>query len=1059
MEDTLPSSGGYGVGEWRHALEVLFWCLKDNPEGITIARDLDLVPILVELSAAELPFGEYLEEDQDNNSSDSEGEPTDPSTEQVSFSLHQNYTLPSSDHQHAQNEGEGYRYCSRCIVPSSLKRGLRGNFEDSKNDGFVYAETVLATMAKWDENVHRDCLDMEVIVGKVKGGKLGCGILAKHAKEIRGRVVNFVWSGMETFKGELISGFFEDGEGGKEKHVEENASRSDIAEEKKDPQLEEIDNLPQAPQTDEAAQPNDPPVDTTPAPQSFISVLVALMSHRLDEKLYASASASCQLMAELALPAPYYADRHPSRVQPHSHLNLQETSSLTFEVSQALVASGLEEAMKKGCEMLVGGNGGGKDDRDAYLTAAGVDGFPLTAIMCKVIGRLCLSHEEFKDTIVEGIVKDATSANSVPGSRAGGSRTGSRTASRSKTQSRSSRSAPAFNHIFHTLIETLSNGVRSFTGQTTDGLSVQYSLPETNHCDLNIKIESSGALASLCMGHGTAAQCFAEVGVSALQALVSHASKRSPPELQVQACRCIYSTSVFKVVKQRMVMELKALAVLLLLLHSDEPDVVIYALCAIQAVVENCHPGQQFVCQFKGLLPFVRVTSGNWAGGGNDGYYRTANAAACKAVKAIVDRHTENRHLATSVKINCHLVQILLNGDSEERKSCVAMFSDLLKHNNDNRDELVAFGGVEALAVICRMGDDFLKSTAALQMKIVCANSNELTRELTKVGGVPPLVSMMNSGDTLLQRHACQSIAGLIMDQVFEKEVRLCGGIGCFVTLLLCDDDETATYACIALGRSVAHDEESKKQAIEMGCMKILGQIAAGSREVGKQPDGIKYMDGGELFGETRSFEEEGQGDKMGFGFNISAARGSGLGDELCMALRCTREAAIALGNFATNEELFILDGSSNFIDGRRVSGMLPGGLLRQAPQTHQPSSDFTKLGVQEEESDEEDADPNDDSLWEEDEITGMRVRKKRAEVEAFVPEIALRLARRTEEDRKSAMTAYIERQEYLRLELERERLEAEGGKSDDSDESLSDYYESQEDSDEEEQDGVVEGV
>ena len=923
----------------------------------------------------------------------------------------------------------------------------------------------MATMAKWDDNVHRDCLDGEVTVGKVKGGKLGCGILAKHVKEIRGRVVNFVWGGMETFQGELISGFFEDGEGAKkEKHVEVIVSGSDIAEEKKDPPMEEVDDhdLPEAPKTDEAAQPNDPPqVETREAPQSFISVLVALMNHRLDEKLYASASASCQLMAELALPAPYYADRHPSRVQPHSHLNLQETSNLNFEVSQALVASGLEEAMKKGCEMLVGGSGGGKDNRDAYLTAAGVDGFPLTAVMCKVIGRLCLSHEEFKDTIVEGIVKDATSANSVPGSRAGGSRaggsrTGSRTASRSKTHSRSSRSTPASNHIFHTLIETLSNGVRSFTGQTTDGLSVQYSLPETNNCDLNIKVESSGALASLCMGHGTAAQCFAEVGISALQALVSHTSKRSPPELQVQACRCIYSTSVFKVVKQRMVMELKALAALLLLLHSDEPDVIIYAICAIQAVVENCHPGQQFVCQFKGLLPFVRVTSGNWAGGGKDGYYRTANAASCKAIRAIVDRHTENRHLANSVKINCHLVQILLNGDSEERKSCVAMFSDLLKHNNDNRDDLVAFGGVEALAVVCRMGDDFLKSTAALQMKIVCANSNELTGELTKVGGVPPLISMMNSGDMLLQRHACQAISGLIMDQVFEKEVRLCGGIGCFVTLLLCDDDETATYACIALGRSVARDKESKRQAIEMGCMKILGQIAAGSREVGKKPDGIKYMDGGELFGETRSFEEEGQDDKMGFGFNISAARGSGLGDELCMALRCTREAAIALGNFATNEELFILDGSSNFIDGRRVSGMLPGGLLRQAPQTHQPSSDFTKLEVQEEESDEEDADPNDDSLWEEDEVTGMRVRKKKAEVEAFVPEIALRLARRTEEDRKSAMTAYIERQEHLRLELERERLEAEGV-GEESDESESDYYDSQEDSDEEEQEGAGE--
>ena len=651
---------------------------------------------------------------------------------------------------------------------------------------------------------------------------------------------------------------------------------------------------------------------------------MALMEHRLDEKLYSSASAVGQLMAELALPAPYYADRHPSKVQPHAHLTIQEISEVEFEVSQAFVASGLEDVMRKGCHMLVVGTRGGKDNRDAFLKATGIDGYPLAAVMCKVIGRLCLSQEEFKDSIVEGIVKDETSANSIPGSRAGGSRaggsrtggsrkeggrTGSRTASRSNTQPKSSKPPPPPNHIFQTLIETLSNGVRSFTGQTTDGLAMQHSLVETNNCDLNIKIESSGALASLCMGHGYAAQSFAEVGISALRALVSHASQRSPPELQVQACRCIYSTCVFKVVKQRLVMELKALAALLLLLHSDDPDVVIYAICAIESVVENCHPGQQFICNFKGLLPFVRITSGNWAGGGKDSYYRTANAAACKAIRVIVDRHTENRHLANSVKINCHLVQILLNGDTEEKKSAVVMFSDLLKHNNDNRDDLVSFGGVEALAVICRMGDDFLKSTSALQMKIVCANSNELTRELTKVGGVPPLVSMMNSGDTLLQRHACQTISGLVMDEVFEREVRLCGGIATIVTMLLCNDDETATYACITLGRSVAHDKESKKQAIEMGCMRVLGQIAAGSREVGKKPEGLKYMDGGELFGQTRSFEDEGAQDKMGFGFNISAARGSGLGDELCMALRCTREAAIALGNFATNEEPYILDG------------------------------------------------------------------------------------------------------------------------------------------------------
>ena len=113
-------------------------------------------------------------------------------------------------------------------------------------------------------------------------------------------------------------------------------------------------------------------------------------------------------------------------------------------------------------------------------------------------------------------------------------------------------------------------------------------------------------------------------------------------------------------------------------------------------------------------------------------------------------------------------------------------------------------------------------------------------------------------------------------------------------------------------------------------------------------------MDGGDHAGEMREFEEAGAGDKLGFGHNISAARGSGLGDEMCKALRCTREAAIAVGNFATNEEKFILDGSSNFLDGRRVSGMLPQGLLAQAPTTHQPSSDFSRVKAIEEESSEE---------------------------------------------------------------------------------------------------------
>jgi len=214
VEDLTPSSGGYGIGEWRHALEVLFWCLKDNPKGITIARDLDLVSFLIDLSATQLPFGDYLEEDSDNASSDTEDKTNNPSPpDETTFNLHMSYSLPPSHHQYVKDpkdpESNDYLYCSRCFVPLSLKLSLRGKFDDSENDGAVYAESVLATMARWDEDVHQDCLDATVTVGKVKDKKLGCGIIQRHVKEIRGRVVNFVW-GMETFHGELISGFFED---------------------------------------------------------------------------------------------------------------------------------------------------------------------------------------------------------------------------------------------------------------------------------------------------------------------------------------------------------------------------------------------------------------------------------------------------------------------------------------------------------------------------------------------------------------------------------------------------------------------------------------------------------------------------------------------------------------------------------------------------------------------------------------------------------------------------------------------------------------------------------
>lgn len=122
----------------------------------------------------------------------------------------------------------------------------------------------------------------------------------------------------------------------------------------------------------------------------------------------------------------------------------------------------------------------------------------------------------------------------------------------------------------------------------------------------------------------------------------------------------------------------------------------------------------------------------------------------------------------------------------------------------------------------------------------MCANSDRLTKELTLVGGVPPLINMMNSGDTLLQRHASQTVSGLIMNKAFLSEVLAGGVVASLITLLVCDDDETATYACQAIGRVVAQEAGAHAQAKAMGALQILAQIAAGSREVGMVPEGVR---------------------------------------------------------------------------------------------------------------------------------------------------------------------------------------------------------------------------
>lgn len=73
-EDSDSENGGYALGEWRHGLEVIYWCLKGNPGGIVIARDLGLLQWLLQIACVELPFGEYKEEVNLEDYSDDEND-------------------------------------------------------------------------------------------------------------------------------------------------------------------------------------------------------------------------------------------------------------------------------------------------------------------------------------------------------------------------------------------------------------------------------------------------------------------------------------------------------------------------------------------------------------------------------------------------------------------------------------------------------------------------------------------------------------------------------------------------------------------------------------------------------------------------------------------------------------------------------------------------------------------------------------------------------------------------------------------------------------------------
>jgi len=291
---------------------------------------------------------------------------------------------------------------------------------------------------------------------------------------------------------------------------------------------------------------------------------------------------------------------------------------------------------------------------------------------------------------------------------------------------------------------------------------------------------------------------------------------------------------------------------------------------------------------------------------------------------------------------------------------------------------------------------------------------------------------MLNSGDSLLQRHATQCISGLCMNQVFMEEMIRCSAISSIVGLLVCDDDETCTFCCITLGRCVARSAVAKIQAKGIGAVQVLVQISAGSREI----RATENRDRGKTLGKSGVFGKGGGEEDSDSPSGEIELAPNGLTDELNQALRCTREAAIALGNFATDDEKYILDGSSNFADGRIVSGMLPPGLLRKAPTTHQPSTDFSKVEVVEEEEEVgrggggekmvEDKDKDNDDDDDDD--------------EEFVPNVTQRLSRRTEKDRQSVMGAYIKRQEDLRTQMKRAKLEEEESSEEESDESGSEW-------------------
>ena len=396
--------------------------------------------------------------------------------------IQEQYALPSNHHEALKvaHTVDDYYYCSRCFVPPSCKAMLHGEYKESNDDGAIFAGHVLSLMCSSDPESHEICLNEAIKFGEVNGMKLGSALNQRHLSEIEDQIISFVWETAPPEVGALIDNYFdaEAAAHNKEPPPLHEASSSSKEEKKDDSLPQENQRRPSSDAASSVHACTPRALSGTPA----VSVLVATLSHRLDNKCWGAATSVVALLSSLTLAAPYYSDRCPSKCKPHSHMHLQDTGDPTFELCQAVVASGGDKVLAKGFNMLCRGQ---NEERLAILSATGPDGQTLLAQLCKCIGRLCLSHESLRDCIVKNVVKDRTSAGAVVGSRAGGeSSRGSTSSRRASTSggigsgggtSRDKR-AVAFENIWWVLIEALSNGVRSFTGQGSDGLGVQYSL-------------------------------------------------------------------------------------------------------------------------------------------------------------------------------------------------------------------------------------------------------------------------------------------------------------------------------------------------------------------------------------------------------------------------------------------------------------------------------------------------------------------------------------------------------------------------------------------------------